>query len=201
MTRFVMMLSLFAVVVVAAATLVVYPSLPDPMPTHFDFFGEADGFSSKPFGAWFMPALAAAVWVYGALTRRAGLGVAMSATSTFTAAVHVLILRAALDGSMKLGGGLALLLGAFNVVLGLIFPRLRRNRWVGIRLPWTLSSDENWNRAHRFGGAVFFFGGLLTLVCAALLGDVRTPAALSILLGMTAIVSFASYRMSRSEHV
>ena len=45
-------------------------------------------------------------------------------------------------------------LGALFVMLGLVMPRVRRNPWVGVRTPWTLASDENWARTHRFAVGV-----------------------------------------------
>lgn len=195
MNRIVSLVSLFAVLGVMVATAAVYFFLPDPMPTHFDLFGKADGWSSRAFGAWFVPIVAAAIWIGARFTKNAMMSLSLGVTSLFMVVLHVLVLRAALDGSNTLGGGFVVLLGLLDVALGLIFPRLRRNRWVGIRLPWTLASDEAWNRAHRFGGAVFFFGGLLTLASVAILGSHAMPAAIVILLVMTLIVSVQSYRM------
>ena len=198
MNRVVSIVSLVLLVAVAAATALAYFALPDPMPVHFDLHGRADGFGARAWGAWLVPAVAAAVWAGGRLARNATMALALSTTSIFLLVLHVLVLRAVLDGSMELGGGLALLLGAFAVAMGLVFPRLRRNRWVGIRLPWTLSSDENWSRAHRFGGAVYFFGGIATLAVAPL-GTSATPIAIGILLAMTAIVTVGSWRMTRAS--
>src|SRR5262249_16835228 len=102
-------------------------------------------------------------------------------------------------GTERIGGALAVLLAMLDIVLGLVFPRLRRNRWIGIRLPWTMSSDENWARAHRFGGKVFVIGGFATLAAAGFIGDARIPAALTLLIVMTAIISVQSYRLSKQS--
>jgi uncharacterized membrane protein len=52
-----------------------------------------------------------------------------------------------------------------------VMPRVRRNYFVGVRTPWTLSSDEVWRKTHRFSGKLFMLLGLLMIVAAALLPE------------------------------
>jgi len=187
--------TLAAVATVSLATLFLYTRLPDPFPIHFDIHGRVDGFAPRALGAWLLPVISALIVVWARFVRAPAMALALLATSLFLAAMHALILRAAMT-DMILGGGLVVLLGAFDVAMGLLFPRLRRNRFVGIRLPWTLSSDENWARAHRFGGAVFVVGGLVTLVAAVLPNEVAIPIALVTLIAMSVVVSVVSYRIA-----
>jgi uncharacterized membrane protein len=56
--------------------------------------------------------------------------------------------------------GLALLFS----LLGWILPRTRRNWFVGIRTPWTLTSDVVWERTHAFGGRLFYAAAVVTLL-------------------------------------
>ena len=59
-------------------------------------------------------------------------------------------------------GGIGLLL----LVLGNYLGKFPKNFWVGIRTPWTLSSDEVWFKTHRFAGRTFMAGGLLIIITA-----------------------------------
>ena len=43
-------------------------------------------------------------------------------------------------------------------------PKMKQTYTVGIKLPWTLNSEENWYRTHRLAGAVFMVGGLAVLI-------------------------------------
>jgi immunity protein, SdpI family len=80
-------------------------------------------------------------------------------------ALQGVILYAALEQPKSVGLTLGLVLGGFWIALGLILPRIRRNPWMGVRTPWTLSSDENWAQTHRVAGFTFCIGGALALLC------------------------------------
>ncbi len=186
-----------ALIAIGIAIAVLYERLPDPMPIHFDLHGRADGFASRAVAACFVPTIAALLAIGGRFAKNRAMAFSLSATAVFLVALHALVLRVSLDGSMVLGGGLGLLLGIFEVTMGLVFPRLRRNRFVGIRVPWSLASDENWARTHRFGGIVFVLGGAATIVVAAIL-DGTSSAAVSVvmILGMSAVCVVYSYRIA-----
>ena len=51
-----------------------------------------------------------------------------------------------------------------TIFLGNYFGKIERNFVVGFRLPWTLTSDDNWKQTHRFAARVFVVVGLITLV-------------------------------------
>lgn len=59
---------------------------------------------------------------------------------------------------------LCLFLGVLFIVIGNYLPKVRRNSTLGIKLPWTFSSDENWNATHRLGGKVWFLCGVVVLI-------------------------------------
>lgn len=62
---------------------------------------------------------------------------------------------------------IAAALAAFiMIVLGYNFPRCQYNYTVGIRLPWTLADEENWEATHRFAGPVWIVCGVLSLLGA-----------------------------------
>lgn len=58
------------------------------------------------------------------------------------------------------------LIGLLFVFLGNVMYSLKPNYFAGIRVPWTLDSDDNWKATHRVAGIVWFAGGLLFLICA-----------------------------------
>src|SRR5258705_12435046 len=54
------------------------------------------------------------------------------------------------------------------VALGGFIGRAKPNFYLGIRTPWTLTSEANWLATHRFTGRLFVFGGLGLAAAAAL---------------------------------
>ena len=58
----------------------------------------------------------------------------------------------------------SVLMGLLFVVIGNYLPKCKQNYTVGIKLPWTLASEENWNRTHRLAGRIWVGGGILMML-------------------------------------
>jgi uncharacterized membrane protein len=166
-----------------------YPRLPEQVPVHFDWRGVPDSWVPRVQGAFLLPGLALVGWSVlrhgGALLParpRAALArspmdvVALLHVAVLTA-MQLVLLHVSLGREQSAGTPLALVSGAFFVLSGQVFPRLRRNPFAGFRTPWTLRSDEVWQRTQRFGGYALTLGGLAALGFAPL----SPPAALGAL--------------------
>ncbi len=168
-----------AVGTIAATTLltaVLYARLPAQVPTHFNVHGVADGWMPRAVGAWLLPATAFTMWLlvrFGATLLPALWRARMQASpmslvgallALLFSLIQCVVLYAALHSGESVGGALGLALGAVWLCLGLVMPRIRRNPWVGVRTAWTLSSDENWARTHRFAGYTFVAAGVVAVL-------------------------------------
>jgi uncharacterized membrane protein len=188
----------------------IFPSLPPRIATHFDAFGNPNGYSSREFGAFLLPILAFVFWGVVRFGLRAApeswrvkaanapMATAATLTTAFLCGLHIAILHAALSGGSGLGRELALLLGGMWIALGVLLPRMRRNPVFGVRTAWTLSSDENWARTHRVASYTFLGGGVLCLG-ASLFG---APAAIAVAI-VTVVISAlipAVYSWSIARH-
>ncbi len=179
-------LSLVIVGATCVVTAAVYPRLPPRMPVHFDLHGVADGFAPKGAGAWLVPATTLGLFALIKLgarllprpwrerTATSAASLLLLIVTVGLTALHFLMLHVALTGAVGMGASLGVVLGALWVGLGLVMPRLRRNPWMGVRTPWTLTSDENWARTHRVAGASMAIGGLVAIAAAAL-GSAAVP--------------------------
>ena len=177
-----------------------YTRLPDAFPTHFDLAGRANGFTAKPMGPFVLPLIGLVTYaIIGAVIRRqrsaAALDVIPTAVAALLFAIHAVALRAALDATTDVTHWLLIAVSLFITVLGNYLGKLRRNRWVGIRTPWTLADDEVWLRTHRLGGWMFVAGGLLALLAA--LAGARPAAVFGMLLISALIPAAASYVIFR----
>jgi uncharacterized membrane protein len=184
-----------------------YGRMPDPVPTHWNLRGIADGFTPKPWGPFVMPLTAAGLLgllmalralaprempverfarVYTVLT-----AVVVAFLALFTALTSLAAIGVAVNMSRALGLGTGLLF----VVLGNFMGKLTRNFFIGIRTPWTLVSDEVWLKTHRLGGKLFVAAGVVTVV-AAVMGaglEVMLAAVLAAAL-VSAVYSYLVYR-------
>ena len=81
---------------------------------------------------------------------------------------------------------------AFFAILGNFLPKLRQNYTIGIKLPWTLASEENWNKTHRLAGYLWVVCGLIILfgTMAGLLSKVGAVAVFMIMLLVPSVYSF-----------
>ncbi|WP_302245818.1 SdpI family protein, partial [[Ruminococcus] torques] len=79
------------------------------------------------------------------------------------------------------------LIGVFFIVLGNYMPKLQQNYTIGIKLPWTLNSEENWNRTHRLGGKLYIVMGIAMILMSFIDSLLGSEAAAWIILSVITI--------------
>lgn len=179
------------------------------VPIHWGPSGEVDGYADKTLGFFLLPLTAAGIsalfWVIPRVEpRRANLqrsgkafGAIWIATLLLLGALQVMAVAVALGAEIDVTQATMVGTGAMFVVMGNYLPKVRPNYLVGIRTPWTLTSDLSWTRTHRLGGRLFVIGGLV-LVGLGIVG-LAPEYLLAVLLGgitILLVVVFAySYRV------
>ena len=177
-----------------------YTRLPDAVPIRFDLAGHANRFVAKPLGPFVAPLVGLALYaITAAVVRRqrsaASLQIVPAAVAGLLFSIHAITLRAAIDDRTDAARWVLIASSLFVAVLGNYLGKLRRNRWIGIRTPWTLADDEVWLRTHRLGGWMFVAGGALALVAA--LAGARSGVIVGVLVVSTLIPAAASYLIFR----
>ena len=89
-----------------------------------------------------------------------------------------------------------LMVGLLFIVIGNYMAKIKMNWFMGIRTPWTLSSEEVWNKTHRLGGKLFMLSGLLIAIEGFLPINYRLPIfilAIAIILIGTIFGSYLIY--------
>lgn len=188
-----------------------YPQLPASVASHWNFQGEVDGWSSRTFHAIFFPALLIGMYVmfialpyldpkkerYGEFIdvyRLIRDAIIFIMTAVFTVATFY-----NLGYDLNVGVIIPSLIGLMFVVMGNSFGKLKRNWFVGIKTPWTLSSENNWNKTHRFGGRVFMIFGLMLILSPWLSFQWGMPVMLGGVIALTVGVYLYSYILYRKE--
>ena len=192
-----------------AVGLLLWNKLPDPMPSHWGINGEVDGWSSKAFSVFGFPALLLAIhW----------LCVVISTADPHHKNYHPKMIRlmfwicpmiglilctivysAALGHSLPIETIMPLLLGMLFVVIGNLMPKCRYSYTMGIKLPWTLHSEENWNKTHRFGGKVWVIGGIIMMATALWGSFWLLMAIVALMVLIPTIYSYLYYRNHEQE--
>lgn len=191
----------------------IYNELPATVPTHFGTDMQPDRMGEKA-ELWLVSGLMSLVSIglYFLLNnlqridpKRRGTGFSSAFTKlafglvVFLAALNVIIIASA-KGVVAVQNFLFPLLGLLFAFIGNYMNHIKPNFFAGIRLPWTLSSDENWRRTHAVAGKLWFAGGLLIAVISLL---VPVKLMVYIFLGITLVITLIpiaySYRLFKQQ--
>jgi uncharacterized membrane protein len=173
-----------AAMFVAAALL--WPYAPDSFPVGFGVNGEPNRYSSKVEGLLAIPLVTLGVLLLLKLLpkidpRRApsaefetAYNVAILAIEAFLALLYAAILATVFGLGLNITSVVVILVGILLVAIGTLLDKFRPNWFIGIRTPWTLSSEHAWVATHRAGRPVFIAMGVVLVLA----GLIQTPWAL-----------------------
>ena len=189
--------------------LAVWEQLPEQIATHWGPNGQPDGWSSKASAVFFMPLFLVAIhWICTFATgkdrKNEGQNKKLIKMTDWlvpliSLLVNGMVYATALGSSFSPMLVLPLLMGAIFIFIGNYMPKCKPNRTIGIRVKWTLENEENWKATHRFGGKVFFFGGVLLLFGVFLPEAVAMWVILPVMLVIAAVPIVYSYRYSKKH--
>jgi len=115
--------------------------------------------------------------------------------------LQLLVIGAALGASFDMTRLVFFGTGALFIVIGNYLPKVRPNYMVGIRTPWTLTSDVAWTRTHRMGGRLFVIEGV-AMILLGLVGVTGVALAGALIVGIVIllVVVFAySYQVWKAD--
>ncbi|MDF2524731.1 MAG: putative integral rane protein, partial [Clostridiales bacterium] len=99
----------------------------------------------------------------------------------FFTAIQLVILGVSMGADfIKVDTIVKLLVGLLILIIGNLMPKLKHNYFMGIKTPWTLSSESVWLKTHRHGGVVWFAAGVLMVLLAFIPGQISAAAYFSI---------------------
>ena len=152
------------------AGVVLWDTLPEQIPTHWNAAGEIDGWSSKTFAIFGLPLMMLAMHWLCALATAADpkkanhsnklIHLVLWIIPIISVVLFVLTYVAALGTEVRMEMVMPLLVGFVLTVVGNYLPKCKQSYTIGIKIPWTLHSEENWNRTHRFAGRLWLVCGL-----------------------------------------
>lgn len=158
--------------------LILWDKLPDQVPLHWNAQGEVDGYGTKFQAVFLMPlVLVASHWI-------CVLGTSLDPKKQnindkiFTLVLWIIpvisllcnstVFATALGHKVSVEIIMPLFMGALFVIIGNYLPKCKQSYTLGIKLPWTLDDEENWNKTHRLAGFLWVIGGVIIMATAFL---------------------------------
>ena len=169
-------LAMIAAMFILAA--VMWSSAPDRIPVHWGISGEVDRYGGKFEGLLSFPIAGLVLYLILLLVPR--IDPRRAHYAAFEGAYHALrtvavgvvlvldfIVLLIVNGrAINMNQVVPIVVGAALLIVGNYLPRLTSNWFMGVRTPWTLSSEESWRRTHLLAGRLFMASGVITIVAA-----------------------------------
>jgi uncharacterized membrane protein len=170
---------IFMIVLIAILFIVsiyAYPKMPQEITTHWGIYGESNGTMSKFWGLFLLPLMTIAITFLLIVVpridplrkniqefRRYYHGFIIIFI-LFMLAVQSQIISWNLGFRVNINWVLPIFFGILFFYVGILLKHSKRNWFIGIRTPWTLSSDEVWDKTHQLGSKLFMLSGILSII-------------------------------------
>ena len=150
-----------------------YPYMPDKVASHWNIEGEVDGYMPKFWGLFLMPIISLVMFLLFLLipkldplkenikTFREYFDKFILLIILFLLYIHTLTILWSFGWRFDMGQLMAPAMGILFYFAGILIGKSKRNWSIGIRTPWTLSSDLNWDKTHKLGSKLFKISGVI----------------------------------------
>ena len=167
-------------VMLVAATIVgllLWDRLPEQMASHWNVNDQVDGYMAKFWGVFMLPLITLGMLALFLVIPsidplkaniaqfREMFNVFIVLIVAFMIYIHGLTVVWNLGyTTFKMSGAMLPAIGLLFIFIGFMMRQAKRNFFIGIRTPWTLSSDTVWNETHRLGAVLFMISGVLAFI-------------------------------------
>jgi len=167
--------TIILVALMFGSSVYLFPQLPAQIPMHWNALGQIDNYMPKNIAVWYLPVLTGLMVIsfYFAplldpkkekykLFQHEWQIMQIGITG-FMAYIHFMILYLTFHPEVAMMPLMFVGLGALFILIGNYMSKIRQNYFIGVKVPWTLSSEDNWNKTHRFASWCFVIAGIFTL--------------------------------------
>jgi len=188
-----LVLSSLVCLVPLIAGIAVYDRLPAEVVTHWGFDGQPNGWMPKFIGVIVLPALMLLVNIAMPFLMKKDPKATnineklLSLFQWLMPAISLIcsgsVLATALGSEVPVEKIVPVFIGFLFILIGNYLPKTKQSYTMGIKLPWTLNSEENWNRTHRLAGFLWVIGGFVLI-----LGSIFSFPSYVYMIGIAAMV-------------
>ncbi|MBP3479139.1 MAG: SdpI family protein [Oscillospiraceae bacterium] len=190
--------------------LLLWDQLPEQIPSHWGIDGEVDSWSSKSFAVFFLPLMVAGIHLVCVFASSLDpkhhayegkmLQLVLWICPVLSLVISSLVYTYALGYDfLDVPFIMCLLVGIMFIIVGNYLPKCRQSYTMGIKLPWTLDDEGNWNATHRFGGWVWVICGVAMLATAFLGNFWVLLGVLLVAVILPTVYSYLYYRKHRKN--
>jgi len=203
-------ISLIAIAVIAGAFL--WNQLPAQMASHWDINDQVNGTMPKFWGVFMMPLISLGMLglflvIPGIDPLKANIAkfretfnVFIVLIIAFMLYIHGLTLAWSLGHQgFKMSSAMLPFIGILFIAIGFMLRKAKRNFFIGIRTPWTLSSESVWDKTHQLGSILFMVSGAFALIGGIFGGMIAFWLMFVPLIGSTLFLVVYSYLLYRDE--
>jgi len=211
-TRTTTIVVLIMLVAATLAGLLLWNQLPDQMASHWNVNDQVDGYMSRFWGVFLLPLITLGMLVLflavpsidplkaNIAQFRGAFNLFIVLIVAFMIYLYWLTLAWNLGfTNFRMSGAMLPAIGLLFVFIGFMMRQAKRNFFIGIRTPWTLSSDTVWNETHRVGAVLFMVSGVLAFLGAFFGGTTAFWMMFAPIIGSTIFLLVYSYMLYRRE--
>ncbi len=191
------------------AGIFLWDKLPDNMAINFGTSNISNQLASKSFTIFFLPLLLLLLqWLCLFFTsldsknknqNKKAFGIVFWIIPIISILVNSLIYSVALGKKINIEPIMVVFFSLMFIIIGNYLPKISQNFTLGLKITWTLNSEENWNKTHRFSGKLWVVGGFVLLLSLLLPENFLIPVILVDLLAMVIFPIIYSYSIYRKE--
>lgn len=150
-----------------------FQHFPAKVPTHWNVQGEVNGYSTPLIAAFMVPVMMIFMYVFFLVLPyfdpkkdqyESFAGIYHKFKDLIVAFLFIIYFLTSLSGigyKINISFYIPLLVGAMFIIIGLLLEKVKMNWFLGIRTPWTMSSETVWEKTHKLSNRVLVFSGLL----------------------------------------
>ena len=207
--------TIIVLILILGATIagaLLWNQLPDPMASHWNANDQVDGYMSRFWGVFVMPLVTLGMFLLFLVIPnidplkaniaqfRETFNLFIAFMVGFMIYIHALTLRWNLGYTdFGISRGMLPAMGLLFIIVGSLLRKAKRNFFIGIRTPWTLSSDTVWDKTHQLGATLFVASGVLAVIGVFFGGTVAFWMLMGPLLGSTVFLFVYSYVLYQRE--
>jgi len=211
-TKITLIISLTLIAIAFIAGALLWNQLPDQMASHWNANDQVDGTMPKFWGVFMMPLITLGLMALLLIIPnidplkaniaqfRGTFNIFIVLIIVFMLYIHKLTLAWSLGyQNFKMSAAMLPFVGVIFIAIGYMLRKAKRNFFIGIRTPWTLSSDTVWDKTHQLGSVLFMLSGALAIVGGFFGGMTAFWLMFIPLIGSTVFLLVYSYLMYQKE--